>query len=599
MNRIVWFHLFIAALSIKAANPDYDDSVEKVFNFSGSPGQFSVRVDEAIQRTFHTKRATRQRVFQTVETTLEHISGYQAELNGTTLKTEIGAIESEDVFYTDARFFSVALPPTLKVGDRLSVSFHRTYKDFYYLPMEVVPNVDRLSEYSLEYHFPEDLEIDFEIQYADKALPVSIERTPGKVVLSLVDLDYRKPKAYFPFNHAHAWIIPRFSEKESKHGASATEDFAKWYRSRLNGELDVGSTAVQALLNEADAKDGTLEKLAVLYGYVQEEIRYIASFKGSQSIIPRSPKDILSTQFGDCKDRVILIQRLAKELGIDVDFTLISSECEPEFDSVNIGLFDHAICSYQGPENRIFFDPTHPTLPFETLSYALNDKKAFVISDEPGWVTTPALPLKPNELELRIMLDVSQPQQAKSTITLNGNLAAYVLQSGELDESVAAENQLSNLVTQFLRKVSCDYFEKKEETRSSLQYEAIADFSESLVTSTSKCYLPLTLFNFGDKDLVARSEDEQVIDLLPMSISLSLDFKHEGYEFVGPSKEIPILEPFGSIAYEPDGENATSLHFRIHTPTVMRNGLERQKFIKMVSQYMSHRNSYFIFRRRT
>jgi transglutaminase-like putative cysteine protease len=120
------------------------------------------------------------------------------------------------------------------------------------------------------------------------------------------------------------------------------------------------------------------DQAAALYHWVAGNNRYVALAFGLGGVVPRDADTIIQTGYGDCKDKVVLLNALLDAKGIKSAPVLINARdvyWQPDVASP-FGVYNHAITYL--PEFDLFLDPTSETAPFGTLPYPLFSKSALV-----------------------------------------------------------------------------------------------------------------------------------------------------------------------------------------------------------------------------
>ncbi|TFZ44673.1 transglutaminase [Stenotrophomonas maltophilia] len=108
------------------------------------------------------------------------------------------------------------------------------------------------------------------------------------------------------------------------------------------------------------------EQAAVLHRWVLRNIRYVAVYLGNGGLVPNPAQLVLDNKYGDCKDKVALLQALLAAKGIESTPVLIGTQNGPTLAPVPVvGQFDHAILYL--PDQEIYVDPTSERARFGTL----------------------------------------------------------------------------------------------------------------------------------------------------------------------------------------------------------------------------------------
>lgn len=105
---------------------------------------------------------------------------------------------------------------------------------------------------------------------------------------------------------------------------------------------------------------GPEAKALVLLEYVQDRIRYLGLEVGASSHRPRSPVEVLTSGFGDCKDKAVLFCSLAAAVGVDAWTVLVNNQTGRlvEVEGPTPGAFNHVIAAVSTPTGVWYVDPT-------------------------------------------------------------------------------------------------------------------------------------------------------------------------------------------------------------------------------------------------
>jgi Tfp pilus assembly protein PilF len=198
------------------------------------------------------------------------------------------------------------------------------------------------------------------------------------------------------------------------------EELGRWYGSlqkdRVKPTDEIRAKATE--LTKA-ATDDTA-KLRALYKYVSAEFRYIGVAFGIGRYQPHSAADVLSNQYGDCKDKHTLLASLLDAAGIKAYPALINSVHEIDPDVPSPAQFDHMITAVPQKDKILWLDTTSELAPFAYLLSPLHDKPALVVTED-----------KPSSLITTAGESPSRPSQSFSMdakLSENGTLEGKVLQ---------------------------------------------------------------------------------------------------------------------------------------------------------------------------
>jgi tetratricopeptide (TPR) repeat protein len=121
------------------------------------------------------------------------------------------------------------------------------------------------------------------------------------------------------------------------------------------------------------------EKIQALYDYVSTKFRYIGIALGIGRYQPHAADDVLSNDYGDCKDKHTLFAALLAAENIKAYPALISSGLKLDPDLPSPQQFDHVITAIPQSNGYLFLDTTAEVAPFGYLIAELRDKDALVV----------------------------------------------------------------------------------------------------------------------------------------------------------------------------------------------------------------------------
>jgi transglutaminase-like putative cysteine protease len=150
-------------------------------------------------------------------------------------------------------------------------------------------------------------------------------------------------------------------------GPLTWEAIAGWYAdlSRDRHTLDLGlRQTIRALLRDTRTAE---DSLRAVQRWVAQDIRYVSVALGLGGYQPRTPADVVSTGYGDCKDKAALFVAAARSLGFRAYPVLLNSGGRVERALPSLTQFNHAIAVIERPEGRIYTDLTADLVPFGEL----------------------------------------------------------------------------------------------------------------------------------------------------------------------------------------------------------------------------------------
>jgi len=153
------------------------------------------------------------------------------------------------------------------------------------------------------------------------------------------------------------------------------------------------------------------EKARKIYGWVQQNIRYIAFEQGLEGFIPRDANLVCSRRFGDCKDMSSILTTMLRAAGLEAYYTWIGTRGLPyTYAETPLPIVDnHMISTLRLGQQYIFLDATDPNCAYGMPTEMIQDKQAMVaISDSTYKIlTVPVVAKESNLLTDTTTLDLT------------------------------------------------------------------------------------------------------------------------------------------------------------------------------------------------
>ncbi len=198
-----------------------------------------------------------------------------------------------------------------------------------------------------------------------------------------------------------------------------------WYRGLILGR-DAVTPAIQAKADEltASAKTDT-EKVQAIYNYVSTHNHYIGIDFGIGRYQPHFAAEVMTNQYGDCKDKHTLLAALLRAKGFQVSAVLIGAGIEMNEKVPMPGAFNHVITLVDVGGEKVWLDATTEVAPYRALLSVLRDKQALVIpaTGAPQLLKSPAqLPFPSvKRYEAKYELDSSGSFKGHVEVSLRGD----------------------------------------------------------------------------------------------------------------------------------------------------------------------------------
>jgi tetratricopeptide (TPR) repeat protein/transglutaminase-like putative cysteine protease len=160
------------------------------------------------------------------------------------------------------------------------------------------------------------------------------------------------------------------------------DEVARWYANLEKGRAEP-TPEIRAKAQELTAgRATTLEKTRALYAYVAKNIRYVSLSFGLGRYQPHTAAEVFKNQYGDCKDKDVLLSALLQSVGISSNAALIPLLRPLDTSIPSPAQFDHLITAVPNGNDLLWMDSTTEVAPFRLLVPALRNKSALLIQPD-------------------------------------------------------------------------------------------------------------------------------------------------------------------------------------------------------------------------
>jgi hypothetical protein len=237
------------------------------------------------------------------------------------------------------------------------------------------------SEYSFEKNLialDEQLDLDLPADKAATVLSADLQPTittsNGRKLYHWVSSNLARPDPDAPPKSVKHW-----KPSVQVTTFASWEQVGAWYQSLERDPLAV-TPAIQskaAALTKGLTTDD--EKVRAIFNDVALHIHYVGLEFGIGRYQPHPADDVLSNEYGDCKDKHTLLASLLKAAGIEAWPVLISSGRELDPAMPSPAQFDHVITLVSLGGKLVWMDSTEEVAPVGVLMAALRDKQALAV----------------------------------------------------------------------------------------------------------------------------------------------------------------------------------------------------------------------------
>ena len=201
-------------------------------------------------------------------------------------------------------------------------------------------------------------------------------------------------------------------------------EIAKWWwglvKEVLKPSKEIYAKALEVI------KGGRGSKAALLYHWVEKNIKYVALEFGLGGFKPYKPRTVLRNLYGDCKDGATLLASMLRSVNLSAYLTLICSrgDVNPEFPAL---AFDHAIVAIPLEKEVygskwLFLDTTTVTNPYGNIPVHDQGKWALIVGINDSdylFTQTPEYPPEINELNVIKELILNETGDVYGKVVIN------------------------------------------------------------------------------------------------------------------------------------------------------------------------------------
>ncbi|MBI1927858.1 DUF3857 domain-containing protein [Candidatus Poribacteria bacterium] len=226
-------------------------------------------------------------------------------------------------------------------------------------------------------------------------------------------------------------IVPRLSYSS----VESWDAVYNWYKDLAKEQYTIDEAIEEAVQRLTAGLTTQEEKIRALYHFVASQIRYVGIELGQGAYQPTPASQVLTTRYGDCKDKATLLISMLNLIGVEAFPALISpapyERVDPDLPSLE--RFSHLIVaipqfgdsrSKTGADGRYtWLDATSETCSFGDLPASDQGRKGFIIGNDGGvFVDIPRFPPESNRLiaNMELALDENASVHGKMHISTSG-----------------------------------------------------------------------------------------------------------------------------------------------------------------------------------
>jgi hypothetical protein len=424
-----------------------------------------------------------------------------------------------------------------------------------FIPVSTVDVALEQAEYRLQ--IPAENQLRYKLQGNVAPPERSKEKNDSLFRFTLNHLEAVTYEPYSPTGKLYPYVLlspARFCAADVCGDMSSWESFGKWQQQLLAGRDNL-SPQSRAKVKELTANiTDTVEKVKVLYEFLQGATRYVSIQLGIGGWQPMPATEVVKTGFGDCKALSNYMKAMLAAIDIPSYYVIISTTRERFFrDYPNFTQANHVILMVPVKNDTIWLECTSNTLPFGYIHPNIAGHDALAVGkDTAFFCTLPNYTDSLNKTVNTINLQLRPNGWADINIQSSYYLHDYQRISSRL-RGLSHQEELNFLAERlFTHKPSIQNICKKEtkgaHPRFDLSYTAhCEDYAQSTQNRLIARLIPVRSNTFSDFTAASRKADIKINGGINQTDSVSITIP-AGYSIESLPEPTQIASKYGNIA---------------------------------------------------
>jgi len=383
------------------------------------------------------------------------------------------------------------------------------------------------------------------------------------------ELKNRPPRSLKPYGPHSRDQLPgvimapnEFSIDEYRGSFTSWQSFGKWYYQLGENTRTLPSELQQEIDRLVAGVSSKREMVEILYGYLQQEMRYVSIQLGIGGWKPFDVARVYRTKYGDCKALTNFMQAILEYAGIEAYPVLLRSGVnEPEVISdFPSNQFNHVVLLVDlGDEGKIWLECTSKYIPPGHLGFGNQGKTGLMIAESGSdLITTPLGTEDENKSESRYTLTFGNRGKVvlESNNTYSGAMQDYILSilspKSSQDRARWLREQLDYSVSDL------QAFTMNEDHKNTKVFYRLTTPGLATVAS-NRLFLSIDKIT-ENRNSMTVDTDREVQVILPMLYSKEESIVIEiptGYRIESLPEQLSLDYPFASYSYSfTDSENS-------------------------------------------
>ena len=522
--------------------------------------------------------------------------------------------EVDPVSYFDDNYSLTAIFPSTSKSDLLCSNTHYRSHDAAFGYKHYFGSNGPVEKSSLQITVPSHMQLTARLagNHTDKIKYSTIVK--GKTTThtwEFSDISAYKNEPYSPsFRYYVPHIVVNIAgfEIDGKYNAymGDANDFHRWFYSKIKNTNTQKNDAIVALSDSITKPYNTrIEKVAAIYAWVQNNIKYIAIVDGDNGFVPQNAANVIACRYGDCKAKSSVITAMLHAIGEKASLACIGTRHLPySFDNFpNIGTANHMIAIWwKTPEQPVPLDGTTRFLSIDEPPAFIQGKQCFIAIDEQNFVihNIPIMQASNNKTTETLHLKIADNKLIGNGIsTMRGETASTFLQMWEGKD----EKTQKDIVVSFLDLVGNKFeinniaFEKLAQTINHLQLSYNIALPDYCVNAGNRLYVNANIHQpMSDIDLKAdRERAVEIEQTIEQNITTNIEIPI-GYKLISmPENQSYEHEKFGFEIKYIHNNNLIVCNTKLRADFLLLEGEALQQFRQMLHKLQTAYRKSLVF----
>lgn len=386
-HLIIYFFLCIFYIPIFAQTEDDNvviTNMENVFTFKLNDDKSPFIEEESSARYVCTKISGKV-VLARFYDDLSEIKNISIDgLKG--VKPQYGMYQEEGLFYNDTKVCTINLPFTQK-NKIAEVSLKKIFHDPHYFSTVYLSEQQFIKNKTVKLIVPYWMDIDIhEKNLGTNVTKEVITDEKAKTHTYVYHIENQKAEKQEPYSPGYSYIYPHLiivSKTATINGSKqpifdGLGSLYKWNHGATlqeNSDSTIIRNKSQEIIKECTTPES---KIKAIYGWVQENIRYIAFENGIWGFRPADAQNVLQKKYGDCKGMANLLKSLLVAVGFDARLVWIGTNKIAYDYSTPLPIADHMICALFWNNKHYYLDPTVKYMPLGEYSQLIQNRQVMI-----------------------------------------------------------------------------------------------------------------------------------------------------------------------------------------------------------------------------